>query len=103
MMGNGECLFDNNRDNDEYNDDNKTTMRRMGRGCVREQIMVGNPTTTVVMLSVGRPLGAWGGGRLSAPTPLPPSSTMMIAATLGGRHAPPCPVHPVPPDAACHS
>jgi hypothetical protein len=29
---NGECLLNNDRDNDEYNNGNKTKMQRMGRG-----------------------------------------------------------------------
>ena len=65
-MGNttgiGECLFDDDRDDDEYDDDNKTTTQRMGRGRVGERTMGANPTTTVAMLSVGRPSGMWGGG-----------------------------------------
>ncbi len=41
MTGNGECLFNNGRDDDEYDNDNKTTMRRMGRGRVGERTMGG--------------------------------------------------------------
>jgi hypothetical protein len=33
---NGECLLDNNHHNNKYNNDNKTIMQRMGRGCVGE-------------------------------------------------------------------
>ncbi len=33
---NGECLLNDDRDDDEYNNDNKTMTQRMGRGCARE-------------------------------------------------------------------
>jgi hypothetical protein len=51
MTGIGECLFGDDRDDDEHNDDNKTTMRRMGRGCMGEWTMGGNPTTTVAVVN----------------------------------------------------
>ncbi len=63
LVMNGECLFDDDCNDDEYEDDDETTKRRMGRGCVGEQTMGGNLTTTVLMSSAGRPSGVWGGGR----------------------------------------
>jgi hypothetical protein len=83
-----------------------TTTRRMGRDCAGERTMGGNPTMTVATSSAGRPLAAWGRGcRSTAPMPLPPSlmttTSTTIANAVGGRHALPPPVHPVPPDAAC--
>jgi hypothetical protein len=49
----GECLIDDDRKDDA--EDGKGS-----RGGVDDG---GNPTTTVTMLSVGRPSGAWGAGR----------------------------------------
>ncbi len=96
-----ECLFDDDRDNDEYEDDNEMTKQRMGRCRMGEQTMGGNLTTMILMLSVGCPLGVWGRGcQLLASTPPPPWLMMTIADVAGGQHAPPCPVRPVPPDAA---
>jgi hypothetical protein len=88
MTWNGECLFDDDRD------DTNTMTQRMGRGHAGERAMGGNPTTMVTMSSAGRSSAAWGiGHQLSAPTPPPPSSTTMrtrIATAVGGRH-------PLPP------
>ncbi len=69
-----------------------TMRQRMGRGRVGEQMMGGNPTTTVATLSAGHPLGAGGGGRQMWPPTLPQSMTTTtmttITAAVGGRHAP---------------
>ncbi len=35
----GECLLNNNRDNDEYNSNNETMTQRMGRGLAGEWTM----------------------------------------------------------------
>jgi hypothetical protein len=37
----GECLLDNDRYDNKYNNDDKTMMQRMGRGCVGEWISGG--------------------------------------------------------------
>jgi hypothetical protein len=49
----GECLFDDGRDDDEYDDDNKYGDAEDGRGHAEKQMTGGNPTTTVATLSVG--------------------------------------------------
>jgi hypothetical protein len=87
MMWNGECLFNDNCNDNEYDD------AEFGKGSRGERTMGGNPTTTVATLSAGRPSAAWGiRHRSSALTP-PPSSltttTTMIAAAVGGHRAPP--------------
>ncbi len=38
---NGECLLDDDRNNEEYNNDNKTMTQRMGRGHAGEWMMGG--------------------------------------------------------------
>ncbi len=56
----GECLFGDNCDNDEYDNNNKTTTRKMGRGCTGERTTGGNPTMAVATSSTSYPLVAWG-------------------------------------------
>jgi hypothetical protein len=56
----GECLFDDGRNDDEYDDDNKYDDMEDERGCTEEQMMGGNLTTMVATSSVGRPLVVWG-------------------------------------------
>jgi hypothetical protein len=88
-----ECLFDDDRDDDKYNDNNEYNNVEDGNGSRGERMMGGNPTMTVTMSSAGRPLATWGiGHRSLAPTPPPLSSTTtttMIAAAMGGASCPP--------------
>jgi hypothetical protein len=58
-----ECLFDGNRDNDEYDNDNEYNDTEDGKGSRRGADDGENPTTTLAMLSAGRPSGVWGRGR----------------------------------------
>ncbi len=105
MMGNGECLFDDNRNDNEYDDDDGYDDAEDGKESCGGADDGGNPTRTVVTLSAGCPLAVWViGHRSSAPALPPPSSTTtmtIIPAAVGGRCAPPPPVCPLPPDAAC--
>jgi hypothetical protein len=55
-----ECLFDDGRDDEEYDDDNEYDDAEDGRGRAEERTTGGNPTTTVATSSVGRPSAAWG-------------------------------------------
>jgi hypothetical protein len=58
----GECLFDNDHNDDEYNDKDKCNNAEDGNGLRGERMMGGNPTTTVTTLSAGCPLATWGIG-----------------------------------------
>jgi hypothetical protein len=90
----GECLFQDDRDNDKYNDNNEYNDEEDGKGSRGEADDGGNPTTIAATLFAGRPLAARS-GRCQSSTPMlpPPSSTTTmlttIAAAVGGRHASP--------------
>jgi hypothetical protein len=98
---NGECLFDDDSDDNEYNNDdeydidNEYDNAEDGKGSRRRADGTGNLTTTVATLSAGCLSVAWGIGCQSlAPTPPPPSlmmmmMTLMITAVMGGCRAPP--------------
>ncbi len=59
----GECLFEDDRDEDKYNNNNdKHDNAEDGKVLCRGANNGENPTTTVAMLSAGHPLGSWGGG-----------------------------------------
>ncbi len=56
----GECLLNNNHDDNEYDNDNKTMMQRMGRGCTGEWRMGG---IRLRWLQCCQRAIHWGGGR----------------------------------------
>ncbi len=92
----GECQFDDNHVNDEYDDDNEYDGVEDGKGS-RGGADDGGESNydghDVIRGPSFGGMGAWGIGHQSlAPTPPLPSSTKLtttIAAVVGGRHAPP--------------
>jgi hypothetical protein len=89
----GECLFEDDCEDDEYDNNDEYDGTEDGKGHAGERMMGENPTMTVATSSAGHPLVVWGIGHQSlAPMPPPPSSTMMttkIAAVVGGHRARP--------------
>jgi hypothetical protein len=56
---NGECLFDNDRNNNKYNDNDKYNNAEDGKGLLGGADNGGNPTRTSTTLSAGRTSAAW--------------------------------------------
>ncbi len=57
----GGCLFHDDHDEDEYDDDNECNGEEDGKGRVGELMTGGNLTMTVATSTAGRPSAAWGG------------------------------------------
>ncbi len=98
----GERLFDNNRDDNNYDNDDKYNNAEDGKGLRGGADDGGESDYDCCNIVCGPSFGNVGhmtsivGPHASAAVI---NDTTMIAATLGGRHAPPPPVRPVPPDA----
>jgi hypothetical protein len=102
----GECLFDDNRDEDEYDNNKEYHKEEDGKGSKGGADDGGEPNYDGRDIVCGPSFGSVGqrmliNGPHAAAIVINNNNFNNNHRHGGGRHAPPPPVRPVPPDAAC--